>query len=76
MSTQKQKNPASVFLTLAMFNGVGGIAFVVFYFFYKSSGGENSYYMLIAAGAAFAAAIGSLVAYRIFKAKLEGLGRK
>jgi hypothetical protein len=73
VSAQKQTNPASVFIRLAIFNAVGGIVFLIFYFVYKSSGGASSYYLLIASGAGFAAMAGSLVAYKIFKAKLDAM---
>lgn len=73
MSAQKQTNPASVFLRLAIFNALGGIVFLVFYFLYQSSGGTSSYYLLIAAGAGFVAMAGSLLAYKVFKAKLDAL---
>lgn len=73
VSPQKQTNPASVFIRLAIFNAIGGIVFLIFYFLYSSSGGTSSYYLLIAAGAGFVAMGGSLVAYRIFKAKLDAM---
>ena len=73
VSAQNQSNPAAVFIRLAIFNAIGGIVFLVFYFLYRSSGGDSSYYLLIAAGAGFVAMGGSLVAYRIFKAKLDAM---
>ncbi len=71
-SQPNQKSPATVFLRLAGFNVLVSVVFTVFYFPYDSSGGEDAYYLLLAAGAGLLAAIGALVAYRYFKAKLEG----
>jgi hypothetical protein len=71
LEKKQQKNPASAFLTMAAFNVVGAIVFIVFYFLYDRANGTNSYYLLIAAGFAVLSAGGALFAYSHFKRKFE-----
>jgi hypothetical protein len=71
LEKKQPKNPATAFLTMAGFNVVGAIVFIVFYFLYDRANGDNSYYLLIAAGVAVLSAAGALVAYTIFRKKFE-----
>jgi hypothetical protein len=73
MADTKTKNPALGFLIMAGFNLLASIVFLVFYFPYDSRGGENSYFLLVASIVSFAASIGLLVVYNVFRNKFRNI---
>jgi hypothetical protein len=69
-------NPANAFLRMAGFNFLVAIMFFVAYLFYRDNTGERSVLVLIASLIGLLAAILSIVAYNVFRRKLENLSKR